>query len=362
MSVDFSKASPARIPDAAALLARVAKAERRAEARLVTAIDDLFLVEEDRLDDRTRAAVGALLMAIVQSLVREVVADASPHLAGRPAAAALDAADVPVLLGRLLDAGVLRDRALMDELLGQVRQSLLGDTLLANRPPRTQPTLLPRLTLCNDGVMAAAAMAYLLADNRRRSPDGNRPAELPAAVHRHLVWWIAAALRQTGNSSRQSEVDRVLAATAERILAAYDEQDRLDAVAQRLAAAINPRPAELGELLVDAIEEGHAALFIGILAHVLSIDFIEARALVLDPAGERLWLALRAYGQDRPTIARIGLALADADPRRDVEAFADTLDVIAAISQDDARHALAPLSLHPDYRAAVRALEHKDHR
>jgi hypothetical protein len=361
MSVDFSKASSPRIPDAAALFARAAKAERRAEARLATAIDDLFLVEEDRLDDRTRAATGLMLTTIVQSIAREVADHASRHIAGRPAAAALGAAGVPALLGRLLDAGVLRDRALMDELLGQVRQSLLGDALLANRPPGTQPALLPRLTLCNDGVIAAAARAYLLADNRRRSPDAGREIALPAALHGHLVWLIAAALRQTDDPLRQGELDRVLAAAAERIMATYDEQDRFDAVAQRLAAAIDPRPAELAELLVDAVEEGRVALFIAILAHVLSIDFPEARALVLDPAAERLWLALRAHGLDRSAIARIGLALSDADPRRDVEAFADSLDVIAAIPQDDARHALAPLSLHPDFRAAVRALERKDH-
>jgi len=51
------------------------------------------------------------------------------------------------------------------------------------------------------------------------------------------------------------------------------------------------------------------------------------------------------------------LLLSDADPRRDIEAFADQLDTIAAIPVLAAREALAPLSLHPDFRRAIRAIE-----
>ena len=45
------------------------------------------------------------------------------------------------------------------------------------------------------------------------------------------------------------------------------------------------------------------------------------------------------------------------DPRRDLEKFADTLDTIAAIAPAEARNALAPLRLDPDYRAARIALQ-----
>ncbi len=359
MSVD-SNLSGFRKQDAAALFARAAAAERRAEARLAVAIDDFFLIEEDRLDDRTRAAMGAMLSGTVRAIALEVSGHAARHVAG-----GFDfGADEPALLTRLLDAGVLRDRALMDELLGQVRQALLGDALIANRAPGAQPTLLPRLTACSDGVVSAAATAYLLAENRRRSPDVARQSQLPSHLHRQLVWWIAAALRKgsTADVGRAAEIDRALVAAAERSLAAHDDQDRLDSIALRLAAALDPRPAELADLLVKSMEEGRVALFVALLAHRLSVDFIEARALVLDPEGNRLWLALRADGLDRPTIARIGLALSDADPRRDIEAFADMLDTVAAIVPNEARAALAPLTLPPQFRAAVRAFDRKDRR
>ena len=355
MSVDSNDASRSPAADAAPLFARAAAADRRAEARLVTAIDDFFLAEDDRLDDRTRAAVGTILATAVQAIAREVAGHAARQFGG-PALIALDG-DGTVLLGRLLDSGLLRDRELMAELLGQVRQDLLGEALLANRAPGTQAALLARLTECGDGVVAAAASAYLLADSRRRAPGHARRGDLPAALHRRLVWWIAAALREARPAGAgQAAIDRALVAAAQRSLSAHDDNDRLDAVAMRLAAAIDARPAELAGLLVEALEEGRAALFVAIVAHALSIDFAEARGLTLDPDGDRLWLALRAHGLDRATIARIGLALADADPRRDIEFFADALDTIAAIPIEAAREALAPLALHPDFRAALRAL------
>ena len=55
-------------------------------------------------------------------------------------------------------------------------------------------------------------------------------------------------------------------------------------------------------------------------------------------------------------IAQLGFALCEADPRRDLEAFADTLDAITASRRGGGARALAPMKLHPDYRAAVLAL------
>lgn len=357
MSVDFHDASRAPAGDAAPLFSRAAAADRRAAARLATAIDDFFLAENDRLDDRTRAAMSTLLSGAVRAIEREVAGHAARQLAGQSVPAPVVPAGASTL-PRLIDSGLLRDRELMGELLGQVRLDLLGESLLANRAPGMQPALLGRFSACEDGVVAAAARDYLLADSRRRDPATARRGDLPAALHRKLVWWVAAALRerQGASAAHQPAIDRALAEAAQRSLTAHDDGDRLDHAATRLAAAIDARPDELGDLLAEALEEGRAALFVAVAAHALRLDFAEARALALDPDGDRLWLALRAHGLDRATIARIGLALADADPRRDLEAFADELDTIAAVPPEAARAALAPLALHPDFRAALRAL------
>ena len=338
------------------LLARAAAAERRVEARLATAIDDFFLAENDRLDDRTRAGMTALVATTVAAVEHDVAGHAAKLLLAR------GVTELPgstaSLLPRLIESGLLRDGDLMAELIGQVRQDMLGESLLANRGPDAPPNLLARLAACPDTVVSTMASAYLVADSRRRAAVTARRSELPAELHHRIVWWIAAALRErhVRSSDAQATIDRALVDAALRSLSAHDEGERLEAVAMRLAAAIDARPAELAELLIDALAEGRIALFIAAIAHAQAIDYTEARGLVLDPDGDRMWLALRGHGCDRATIARIGFALAEADHRRDLEAFADLLDTIVAIPCDTARAALAPLGLNRDFRIAVRAL------
>ena len=89
----------------------------------------------------------------------------------------------------------------------------------------------------------------------------------------------------------------------------------------------------------------------------LTVDWHEVeRADHFFDRSDRLWLVLRVARLDRDDIARIGLALCDADPRRDVDGFADRLDAIAGIAPEAAAEALATARLHHDFRRAVIAL------
>ena len=124
----------------------------------------------------------------------------------------------------------------------------------------------------------------------------------------------------------------------------------------RFAAAIDAQPGELAALLIESLGDRRIVLFTALLAHAMGVGYSLARDIVLDPEGDRLWLAFRALELTREPIAKAGYALCEADPRRDLERFADTLDAIAAIGAGEARNALAPMKLHPDYRAAVLAL------
>ena len=65
---------------------------------------------------------------------------------------------------------------------------------------------------------------------------------------------------------------------------------------------------------------------------------------------------MRAADLSRDEIARVALSLAEADPRRDIEAFADRLDAIAALAPAAARDMIAPLTIPRELREAVRAL------
>lgn len=319
------------------------------DPRLAAEIDDVFLPADRRLDDRTRASIAQLLADVVEAIESDIRRHAARALAAggedRTASSLLGRATA---FGRLRDAGVLRDPALMAEVIAQVRCVSLAEALPVSVEAGEGPGLLLRLIDLPDRVVAAAARALLAADSDR---PGMRGA-LPADLHHRLVWMVAAAIRDELDGG----AERALADAAQRCLVVYDESERPAALAARLVAAIDPLPAEVPALLVGALSDRRPLLFVATLSRALAIPFEDARALMLDPAGDRLWPALRAAGLERADIARIALALADADPRRDIEAFADRLDAIAAIEPVAARAAVAPLALPVEFRRAIGVL------
>jgi hypothetical protein len=235
----------------------------------------------------------------------------------------------------------------MSELIAANRVTLLAEQLPADDGDDERPSLLVRLAESEDNVIAAASRA-LLAGRSRATLTAR---DLPSPLRHRLVWWVAAALRPAGRAD--ASLDRVLAGAAQRCLAAIDEGDRATSIAARLAAALDPTAAELPDLLVEALGDRQLGLFIALLARATGLDGETARAVVLDPEGERLWSALRVLGLERPHIARIGWLLAEADPRRDLDAFADRLDVVAATDPAMAAATLHPLLLPGEFRRAI---------
>lgn len=365
MSIDRDDTADGALEGARALLARAAAADARADARLAAAIDDFFLPDEARLDDRLRSALAAAIGAMTASVEQALRQHAARLLAARaaPEFALALAAPAEPLLERLASAGLMRDSDLMRELVGRVRSDVLSEALPVQAPDEPdRPSLLARLSQSQDSVVANGAVALLAAESRRRMAllaDAPGGSDLPAELHHRLVWWVAAALRERHADAAAHDLpalDRALAEAALRHVAAHDEGERIEAAAMRLAAAIDARTDELATLLVEALADRRLSLFVALVAHALGLEHGDTREIVLDPAGDQLWPVLRALEIDRASIARIGLALGEADPRRDVEAFADRIDAIAALDAASARAALAPLLLHPDYRAAMRSL------
>lgn len=358
MATEPGTDSPRAGDGAARLLARAAAAGARAHAHLGAAIRDVSLSADVRIDDRRRAAVGASFAALVATVEGELREHGARLLRGRgQAAQAAALTDAPASVAdRLWRGGLADDADFMGELIARVHLDVLADLLPdAGRDDPDRPSLLPRLTEHADRVVAAGARAVLAADNRRRAEDLGGRTDLPAALHRRLLWWVAAALR-TDAPDAAAGLDAALAEAVQRNLDAHDEAERLEVAALRLAAAIDPRPDELPPLLAEALGDRRPALFVALLAQALRLPFEAAREIVLDRGGERLWLACRALDLPRETIARIGLLLAEAEPRRDVERLAADLDDIAAIPADVARDALVPLTLPGEYRAALDGL------
>lgn len=360
MAIKPTDPEPGADDGATRLLARAAAADRRARGRLQAVITDMFLPADGRLDDRTRAAIDATqtaLVATVEGVLREHGARLLRTRGHTDLADALSTSGTAVT-ARLWQAGLPRDPDYMRELVGRVRLDLMADRLISETgDDADRPSLLPRLIDHPDRVVAMGALATMAADNRRRPADAITRTDLPAELHHKLVWWVAAAVREPfAGEADIAELDRALVDAASRNLVAYDEGDRLEAAASRLAAALDPAPVERAELLVEALGDRRTALFVALIATGLGIAYDAVRDIVLDPAGERLWLVCRALDLSRDTIARIGLRLADGDRSRDLERFADELDHIAAIPATAALAAIAPLRLDPDYRAALDAL------
>lgn len=347
------------------LLARAARADVSALQGLMIAIDDFFLPEESRLDERTRSALAVLLRGLVDTVEAEIREHGARLLGSRGEAALAKALGDPAtpVLSRLSRSGLLRDPELMGELMARVRQELLGNALPTHAPDDPdRPSLINRFVQHPDRVVAAGAMAVLIAESRRRGiPETGQfsQTDLPAELHHRLVWWVAAALRERVEAAdaESDALDRALCEAAQRSLSAYDEGDRLEAAAMRFAAAIDAQPSELPGLLVESLGDRQVVLFAALLAHALGLSYPIARELVLNSGGDRLWLGLRALALGRDSIAKIGYALCEADPRRGLERFADTLDAIAAVTPEEARAALTPMKLDPDYRAALLALK-----
>lgn len=347
------------------LIARAEGADARGAAALKAAIDDVMLAPDARLDDRTRAGLSALIEALVATLADELAERGAKLLTSRGQAALGDALidGRDGITARLAAAGLLRDVDLLGEVIARVRVEQIGAALPVEGPGEASgASLLARLVQSPDRVVASAASALLAGESHRRAPADGAPlggTGLPSELHQRLLWWVAAALRERALPEADGDtaaLDRAVAESALRNIAAHDDSDRVEAAAMRLAAAIDAQADELPALLDEALRDRRLALFAALLAHALGVKYEMARDMVLDPSGDRLWLVLRALEMPRPAIARVGYLLSEADPRRDVEAFADLLDVIVSVDPEAARLAVEPLRLHPDYRAAMLAL------
>ena len=351
MSVDFSDLSSGAGDSAGTMIARAAAASARARIGVRAAAADLAIPDAARLDDEAREAVRAEL----DRLVGAIEADLRTY-AGRNGRAAAALASSEGLVARMIAAGLLEDEALTGELVDRAWSGIIAARLpLAPTVDDDRPSLLPRLANGPDRVVASAAGAMLAAEARRRGggADAGRD-DLPAELHHRLVWWTAAALRPTAPSGA---VDFALVDGARRALAAHDEGARLESAAERLVLALDPEEAALPELIDAAFDDRRLVLLAALLAHAAGLDPAAMRAILVNPPSERLGLVLRAVGLPREMVVRIGLALAEADRRRDPARFIETIEPLLAISQAAAADAVAAFKLPAAYRDARAALE-----
>lgn len=340
-------------PSLAARLATVpslvAASDHRADARRAALLADFAIPGASRPTDRERALVSALLRGSIRSIASEIVAAASYELDDAATLASEEAVE------RRAISALLTDGDMADALIAAARTAVIDEELALLRTPDRQPHLLATLLEHREPQVAERARDYLLAENTAWSPDLAGGAPLPAALHRRLCWTVAASLRAVASPSTQSR-DRALANAATVVIRRHATRTEPLSAAVRLAQVLEPRADEAAVLLHDALAEARVTLFVALLARVIGLPADEVRAIVLDAEGELPWLALRALPIAREDAARIGFLLCEADPARDVEQLPDVLDTVWQVSPEQARAAVAPLSLHTDFRGAIRRI------
>lgn len=349
---------PVDSPHAQPPLDRIAAAERSGQRRDRAAAELFHLSHDARIDDRTTAALDATLRATVATVEAAVRAHAARLLTARGDAAAAQAvASGEDRFTAVRDAGLFRDPTLFGELHARVRLAGLAAAVpLTPGDGGDRPTMVARLAQAGDRLIAAAAVAMLAAEARRAAPV-QASCDLPRPLHDRIAWWIAAALRQSVAAPVAASLDTVLADAVRRATDRQGDPVAVEVAAMRLAHAIDAPLENLPVLLEEAVEEAQLTLFVALAARGAGLDFERMRALVVERDDLRLWVVLRALDVARPVIARIGFALAEADPARDIARFAASLDTIMAVAPDAARVALTPMALDPEYHAALSALD-----
>lgn len=360
MSIDRDDTAIGARPGVDLLLAQAAAAQSRADARRRAVAAQLVISRDFWLTDADRVVVTAMLSAMVAGIgdtLRDV-AHQSLTVAREAVAAGLIAAmrgTAPLAPGDFESLP-----ALLAELAARVAERRIADALSVEPSATEQvgdpaPELLGRLATIAHPVVPSAARRYAIAEARRRGPDdlpsGTAYADsamsddLPAELYRPLVWHIAAALGEAARASGRERIaiDRALDEAAAAQIAVHDDTGGLEAAAMRLIAAVDARVDELPELAIEALRDRRLPLFIATVAHALSLDYRLVRDFVIDPADARLWTALRALDFPRDALAMVGVALCEADPRRDIDAFADSIDTLNAIDAGDARLVMAHL-------------------
>ena len=319
--------------------------------RLSVAVADLALPEKLRLSDWQRTTVSALLAKLVRTIedeLRTSLADAP--LAKRHDAlhAALTSAHVAIAAQILERSAAHADPQLIAALIRRAEEHRRF------RARTGETALLLELLRDGDEAVAEQAMAIVIAQSRRfdgfSEPVAAR-TELAAELEHRLVWRVAAALRHymvERHAVAPAQADEAVVAAAERLLAAYDEGDSLEARSLRLARRLHETGRLADEFVERALGEGIFPLFLAALAVRARLSYASAWEILSDPGGRGAVLLLRAAGIARSHAAAILLGLGDSEAK--VETQVDLFDVT---EDSAAREALGLWRVNPGYREAL---------
>ena len=311
---------------------------RAGSDRLAIASADFFLDEASRLTDEERALMAAMLRRLVTDIADELIA-ALPSLLAAQAEQAREG-----LYRRLRRARLLEREGLVALLLRRA-----DEQQLSARTDRGEPTL-SALVGDDDGQLAEAAMALVLARGRRRDRFGRAGLEfddLAAEDAVALVHAVAAGLRDM----LTDDSDQPLAGAAQALLARHDEGRRLEASVAALARALEAAGRADDDMVRKLAQDGDAALLVGLLARRSGIDYLDAWNFF---TGSEAMMLARLAGCDRTAAAQI---LAGFEPMSGGHSAERIIDRFEAIDEAAVERCRRWLRLDPHYRSACGAME-----
>ncbi|MES2120804.1 MAG: DUF2336 domain-containing protein [Pseudomonadota bacterium] len=319
--------------------------------RLATVRTDFFLNSRQRLTEQERALMTAMLHCLVGDIAGEI-------RARLPAGwtAANDEGNA-ALVDALIAARLLDHPRLMALLLRRADEERIATGARA-RTGRREARMLQGLVSHEEGAVAAAAMALILARGKRRDRFGQCLVgldDLDGTTAEELVYAVAAALvREIGSDKAAGVADAALSEATRDLLDRRDPGRSIDALTATLVRILDEHGALDEGLVLAAANEGEVGLVAQALARAAGISGASALDELLSADPARLMLFLRAAGAQRALAAGLLAAIGDLLGLGDPGTAIDRFD---RISDDEAAAARARLASTSAYRRALNALE-----
>ncbi|HZU50771.1 MAG TPA: hypothetical protein VE968_02725 [Sphingomicrobium sp.] len=240
-----------------------APARAAGTGRLQAVRQDFFLDPGQRLTEQERA----LMTAMLRGLIRDV-ASAIRAALPRGRLPANDDGDAS-LIARLTSSKLVDEPHLMALLLRRADEERIATAARA-RSARREARVLQGFVSDNDGGVAAAAMAVILAKGRRRDRFGQYLIlfdDLAQTSAESLVHAIAAALRaELAEREGLTGADLELTHASRQVLEHRDERRGINALIAALVDVLEATGTLTDELVVAAANEGEVAFVAEILS------------------------------------------------------------------------------------------------
>lgn len=290
--------------------------------RLTTVRRDFFLDPAKRLTEQERALMSAMLHCLVGDIADDLRA-ALPK-----GWAAANDGDNQKLFEVMTAAGLLDDELLIAHLLRRADEERIA-TLARARASRREARVLQGLISDENGSVAAAAMALVMARGRRRDRMGQCLVtidDLPQAAAERLVHAIAATLRGELSAVRgAAAADGALARASADAIARLDPARGLESLVSNLVGMFDATGAMGDDFLLAAAGEGEIVFVAHALARRAGIDPETAIDEMVSGEISRAMGLLRMAGASRQFAASLLATAGDfiglTDPGGAIEAF-----------------------------------------